>query len=83
LCFATNPETIHTCNSSVYGVVKLEESHFTHVLWQKKTREFETDSFVHGYHVRWTLVIGEQLVCEREEGNPRDRYAVAVKKVVT
>jgi len=24
------------------------------------------------------LVIGEQLVCEREEGNPRDQYAVAV-----
>jgi len=28
-------------------------------------------------------VIGEQLVCEREEGNPRDRYAVVVKKLVT
>jgi len=25
-------------------------------------------------------VIGEQLVCEREEGNSRDRYVVAVKK---
>jgi len=31
----------------------------------------------------WTPVIGEQLVCEREEGNPRDQYAVAVYKVVT
>jgi len=49
----------------------------------EETREFETDSFVHGYHVSWTLVIGEQLICEREEGNPSDRYAVAVKKVVT
>jgi len=29
------------------------------------------------------LVIGEQLVCEKEEGNPRDRYAVTVKNVVT
>jgi len=29
------------------------------------------------------LVIGEQLVCEREERNPRDQYAVAVKKLVT
>jgi len=28
-------------------------------------------------------VIAEQLVCERKEGNPRDQYAVAVKKVVT
>jgi len=29
------------------------------------------------------VVIGEQLVCERDEGNSRDRYAVAVKKLVT
>jgi len=47
----------------------------------EETREFETDSFVCGYHVCWTPVIGGQLVCEREEGNPRDRYAVAVKKI--
>ena len=42
--------------------------------------EFETDSSVHGYHVyqdNWTPVIGERLNCEREEENPRDRYAVA------
>jgi len=52
------------------------------VLWQKKQEKFKTDSFVCGYHVCWTPVIGEQLVCEREEGNPRDWYAVAVKKVV-
>jgi len=38
----------------------------------EETKEFETDSFVCGYHVYWTLVIGEKLVCEREEGNPRD-----------
>jgi len=44
------------------------------------TRKFETDSFVCSYCVCWMLVIGEQLVCEREEGNPRDRYAVAVEK---
>jgi len=31
----------------------------------------------------WTPVIGEQLVCEREEGNPRDQDAVVVKKLVT
>jgi len=48
----------------------------------KETREFETDSFVHGYYVCWVPVIGEQLVCKREEVNPRDRYAV-VKKLVT
>ena len=43
--------------------------------------EFETDSSVHGYHVyqdNWTPVIGERLNCEREEENPRDRYAVAI-----
>jgi len=38
----------------------------------EETREFETDSFVCGYHVYWMPVIGEQLVCKREEGNPRD-----------
>jgi len=71
------------CSSSVYGVLKLKESHFNTCAMAEKTREFETDSFVHGYHVCWMSVIGERLVCEREEGNPRDRYAVAVKKVVT
>ena len=47
------------------------------------TREFATDSSVRGYHVYqdiWTPVSGEQLVCEREDGNPQDRYAVAIKK---
>jgi len=41
----------------------------------EETREFETDSFVCGYHICWTPIIGEQLVCEREEleENPRDR----------
>ena len=44
--------------------------------------EFETDSSVCGYHVyqgNWTPIIGEQLNCERDE-NPRDRYAVAIKR---
>jgi len=27
-------------------------------------------------------VIREQLVCGRKEGNPRDRYAIAIKKVI-
>ena len=45
--------------------------------------EFETDSSVRGYHVyqdNWTPVIGERLHCEREEENPRDRYAVVIRK---
>ena len=44
---------------------------------------FETDSSVHGYHVyqdNWTPVFGGQLLYEREEGNTRDHYAVAIKK---
>jgi len=83
LCFAANPKTIHTPGSSVYSVLELEDSHFNMHAMAQETREFETDSFVCGYHVCWTVVIGEQLVCEREERNPRDRYAVAVKKLVT
>ena len=45
--------------------------------------EFKTDSSVRGYHVyqdNWTPVIGERLNCERQEENPRDRYAVAIRK---
>ena len=47
--------------------------------------EFETDSSVRGYHVyqdNWTPVIGERLNCKREEENPRDRYAVAIRNAV-
>jgi len=49
----------------------------------EETREFKTNSSVCGYHVYWMPVIGEQLVCEREEGNPRNQYAVAIERVVT
>ena len=38
---------------------------------------YETDSCVRGFHINqdiWTPVIGEELLCEREEGNPNDRY---------
>ena len=45
--------------------------------------ELKTDSSVYGYHMyqdNWTPVVGEQLLREWEEGNPRDRYAVAIKK---
>ena len=47
--------------------------------------EFETDSSVRGYRVyqdNWTPLIGERLNCEREEENPRDRYAVAIRNAV-
>jgi len=83
LCFAAHPETIHMHGSSVYGVLELEDSRFNTFAMAEETRQFETGSFVHSYHVCWMLVIGEKLVCERGEGNPRDRYAVAVKKLVT
>jgi len=62
---------------------QLEDSHFNTWAMAEEAREFETDSFVRGYQVCWMPVVGEQLACEREEGNPRDRYAVIVKKVIT
>jgi len=61
-------------------VLDLEDDQFYTCTMVKETREFETDSFVCGYHVYWTLVIGEQLICEKKEGNPRDQYAVAINK---
>jgi len=80
LCFAANPETIHTHSSSVYDVLELEDLCINMCTMAEETREFKTDHFVHGYHMCWTLIIAEQLVCERKEGNPRNRYAIAVKK---
>ena len=44
---------------------------------------FETVSNVKGYHVyqgNWVPKIGETLSTEREPGNPKDKYAVCVKK---
>ena len=41
------------------------------------------DSCVRGFHVyndRWTAVLGEVLMCEVEDGNTSDTYAVAIKK---
>jgi len=62
--------------------VRIRRLSFNMCTMVEERREFETDSFVCGYHVFWALVIGEQLVCERKEENPRDRYAVAIKNVV-
>ena len=45
---------------------------------------FETVSEVRGYHVYqgiWGPKIGETLSTEREPGNPKDKYAVGVKKM--
>jgi len=52
LCFAANPETIHTCGSSVYGVLESEDSCFNTCAMAEETREFKTDSFVHDYQVK-------------------------------
>ena len=44
--------------------------------------EFIIDSCVRGHHISkefWTPELGEELSCQREEGNPNDVYAVAVK----
>ena len=32
------------------------------------------------YQDNWTPILGKQLVCKNEPGNPRNRYAVAVCK---
>ena len=45
---------------------------------------FETESCVRGFHIYkdiWSPLIGEQLKCARETGNPLDRYAVAVVNI--
>ena len=41
------------------------------------------DSCVHNFHIYrdvWTPATGEVLSCEREDGNPMDPYAVAIKR---
>ena len=43
--------------------------------------ELTVDSCIRGHHVFkdvWTPTVGEQLSCQRETGNNKDRYAVAV-----
>ena len=46
-----------------------------------KMEEFEVSSVVRGYHIykeTWTPFLTEHLECKREEGNNKDRYAVAM-----
>ena len=41
------------------------------------------DCCIRGYHIyneKWTVVLGEVLITERELHNMADRYAIAVKK---
>jgi len=45
--------------------------------------EFTVSLCIRGYHVYGitrTVVLGEQLLCDREPANVVDRYAVAAKK---
>jgi len=37
-------------------ILKLEDSRFNMCTMAEETREFETDGFVHSYHVYWTPV---------------------------
>ena len=42
---------------------------------------FEVESCVRGHHVYqsvWNPQLGQMLLCERELGNPKDPYAIAV-----
>ena len=44
-----------------------------------------TGTCVHGFHVYqdvWRPAIGEELRCERDEDNDKDRYAVAIIKPI-
>ena len=44
---------------------------------------FSVESCVRGYHVYkdiWIACVGEELPCQRENGNPTDPFAVAVVK---
>ena len=45
--------------------------------------EFVTNSAIRGHHVYksiWNPETGEMLVTKKEQGNPHDRFAVAVQK---
>ena len=49
------------------------------------TEEYEVNGSVCSYHVLYTkrigtTILGEKLLCERKQGNPKDHYVVAVKK---
>ena len=44
---------------------------------------FSFESFITGHHIYkdiWSPTLGEKLVCEREHGNPHDKYAISVVK---
>ena len=49
----------------------------------RKMEDYTRDLCIHGFHVYhniWEAAEGEVLQCERETGNAKDRYALAVKK---
>jgi len=39
LCYAANPETIYTHNSSVYGMLELKDGHVLHMHYGRKKQE--------------------------------------------
>ena len=48
---------------------------------REKMEKYEVSSVVRGFHVyqrSWSPSLEEQLACLREDGNDKDRYAVAV-----
>ena len=76
LYFAANSKTIYTCGSSVYGVLKLEDSHFNMCTMAEETREFETDSFVNGYHAWRVLDAGNQRTAGLWEGRGKSKQSI-------
>ena len=52
-----------------------------HVADPLDTAHHKIDSVVHGHHAYksvWSLVIGEQLILEKEPANPYNKFAVAL-----
>ena len=57
--------------------------HARQYLYAVKMETFERESMIRGYHIyktTWAATVGEELECQRETTNSRDRNAVAVVK---
>ena len=66
------------------SIAKLALSRFTAArIVTMSIDQFEVSSIIRGHHVykhNWSPFNGEELTCLWEEGNDKDRYAVAVTK---
>ena len=69
---------------AIFSVAELALSRFTAArIVTMSIDQFEVPSVIRGHHVykhNWSPFNGEELTCLWEEGNDKDRYAVAVTK---